>query len=193
MRNRRIDVRGRVAAVPVGRAHLVSSMRSPSRLMRQKRLRRTSYVPATSAGSIGDLLRPASCVQKIGADESVKMHIIACLRLQTQDPHFYDLRPYSTLRVQLIIVQHLHCAGCAGKEGRSCRLLRQSRAAEVAARFLVASEERTSLVSIYYVCGRVLALAGALQPVVAAQHKHAVVCLTCLAIHLPNSTTCIDR
>ncbi|CAL5221626.1 g3849 [Coccomyxa viridis] len=36
-------------------------------------------------------------------------------------------------------------AASIGKEGRSCRLHRQSRAAEVAARFLVASEERTSL------------------------------------------------
>jgi len=36
-------------------------------------------------------------------------------------------------------------AASTGKEGRSGRLLRQSRAAEVAARFLVASEERTSL------------------------------------------------
>ena len=139
--------------------------------MRLKRLRRPSHTSATSAASIGDSLRPACCVRNFCADESVKMLIIACLRLQTQYPHFNSLSLHPTVIFQLIIVQYLHCAGCAGKEGRSCRLHRQSRAAEVAARFLAASEERTSLVSYKDVPECVLAVARALQLVGAAQYN----------------------
>ena len=139
--------------------------------MRQKRLRRTSFVLAPSAAAIGDSLRPASCTQKPCADDSVKMLIIACLRPQTHQSHPKEWNPYRRIVLPRFMVRHLRCAGCAGKEGRSGRLVRQSRAAEVAARFLVASEERTSLVSLSYNVAAFTALNHKLRMMEAAHYN----------------------